>query len=254
MKILTLNTWQKIGPWKERWEVIFRGLEAIRPDIAAFQEVFDPQWRAEAARRSAIPYMADPDPSGSGLVLLSRFPIKRSELYTMKTQSPFEDYQRYLLWAEVTLEARTLHFFNTHLSWKLEDQETRKAQVREARDWIDAKKAGGEMFLMGDLNATPDSAEIRWFLKSSGLVDTYGRLHPNDPGFSWDNRNRFASGHKTRLPDRRIDYILVGGKDLSQRLASCELIFTAPDEKGVFASDHFGFAAEFFDEPGSARG
>ena len=41
MKILTLNTWQERGPWRERWEVTFKGFEIFRPDLAAFQEVFE---------------------------------------------------------------------------------------------------------------------------------------------------------------------------------------------------------------------
>lgn len=245
MKILTLNTWQKSGPWEQRWKIILQGLNEYDPDIVAFQELFDADWRDQVARHARYPHFATPDPSASGLVILSRFPVGRSELYTMKSQSPFEDYRRYVLWAEVAWGGGMLHLFDTHLSWKPEDQATRQAQVREAWDWIRARPVGGEMVLMGDMNSTPDSAEIRWLLRESTLVDTFGRLHPDEPGYTWDNRNDFAAGHKTRLPDRRIDFIFVRGRVLDSGLKASEVVFTEPGANRMFGSDHFGLLAEF---------
>ena len=39
MKILTLNTWQERGPWRERWELILKGLERYDADLV----VWDPE-------------------------------------------------------------------------------------------------------------------------------------------------------------------------------------------------------------------
>lgn len=245
MKILTLNTWGGSGPWKERWEIIFSALESHAPDLVAFQEVFDENWSREIAKRAAFPYFSCPNSLASGLMLLSRFPIQRSELRAMKRKSPFEDYSRHALWAQVECAGRTVHVFTTHLSWLPEDGETRKAQVRELRDWM-AEKAGlAETVLTGDLNAPPDSAEIRWLLEASGLVDAFDALHPGEPGFTWDHRNAFTAEQRVTLPDRRIDYILVKGESLPRHLHACNLVFERPDRTGVFASDHFGLMAEF---------
>lgn len=245
MRFLTLNTWGESGPWKERWEVIFGALESHAPDLVAFQEVFDKNWSREIAKRAAFPYYSSPNNPASGLMLLSRFPIQRSELRAMQRKSPFEDYSRYALRAEVEWAGRTVHVFTTHLSWLPEDGETRKAQVRELRDWM-AEKAGlAETVLTGDLNAPPDAAEICWLLEAAGLVDAFAALHPGEPGFTWDNRNAFTADQRVTLPDRRIDYILVKGESLTRHLRACNLVFERADRSGVFASDHFGLMAEF---------
>lgn len=248
MKLLTLNAWHKSGPWKDRWEIIFRGLDKLQPDVTAFQELFDPDWAREVVKRSSYPYPVWRHAS-SGLVILSRLPVGRNDIYTMKCQSPFEDYSRHVLWTEVTWGSRGISIFNTHFSWKIEDGATRKAQVREAWEWIQ-RKACGEVILMGDMNAPPHSEEIAWLLKEGGFVDAFGSLHPKEPGYSWDNRNSFARSHRPPLPNRRIDFILVRGEELAENLSSCRLVFNEPDERGLFASDHFGVIAEIAEPKG----
>ncbi len=245
MKILTLNTWQKCGPWVKRWKVLFDGIAEYQPDVLAFQELFDVAWRDTVAKRAGYPYFADPAPTSSGLVVLSRFPILQSELYALSTESPLEDYRRYLLWAEIALEERTLHVFNSHLSWHPDDEATRKAQVRELWRRMSEKK-GSHKLLMGDMNATPDSNEIRWLLTESDLVDTFAAKNPADSGITWHTKNGYTSQQRPHTLDRRIDYIFCAGDDLVRSLSSCEVVFDRPDETGTFASDHYGVLAEFF--------
>lgn len=247
MRILTLNTWQKSGPWKERWKLILQGLGQYSPDVAGFQELYDMQWVESVSQKAAYPFMTSPDSSQSGLVLTSRLPILVSELYTMICQSPFEAYKRYILHAEIAWNGKTISFFNTHLSWKIEDQATRQLQVRELWQWVKSRRRSGETVLMGDMNATPESDEITWLVHNSGLTDLFAFLCPGDPGFSWDNRNDFAGNHNPPVPNRRIDYIFAGEKYLKNRLTGCKLVFTAPDDRGLYASDHFGVLGEVRD-------
>ena len=244
MKVLTLNTWNKSGPWQERWRVILEGIRRHQPDIIGFQEVFDSAWRDAIADRAAYPYRASAPPAASGLVLLSRMPITRSELCTLSTQSPFENYRRYVLWAEVASERGTLQVFDVHLSWHPQDQPTRMAQVQDVWRYV-SEKPGPDKLLMGDLNATPDSAEIRWFLHHCRLVDTFGAVNPHSAGVTWDRRNSFTSEQKPTTPDRRIDYILAAGDRLLRSLVSARVVFDEPGATGIFASDHYGVLAEF---------
>lgn len=245
MKVLTLNTWQKCGPWLKRWEVLFEGIAQYQPDVIAFQELFDSAWRETVAERAGYPYRADPAPTSSGLVLLSRLPILASDLHKLSTRSPLEDYHRYLLWAEIALGERTINFFNAHLSWHPQDQATRKAQVRELWQQM-SEKTGADKVLMGDMNATPDSNEIRLLLTESNLLDTFAAKNPTDSGITWDTENRFTSQQKPHTLDRRIDYIFASGEDLIKSLSSCRVVFDRPDTHGVFSSDHYGVLAEFF--------
>ena len=244
MKILTLNTWQKSGPWRERWRVIVEGIRHHQPDVIAFQEVFDANWRDTIADRAGYRHRAVPAPATSGLVLLSRLPIFASEIYALSTRSPFEDYSRYLLWAEIVWQGRALHLFDVHLSWQPRDHLTRMAQVREVSRRL-SEKLGAAKLLMGDLNAPPDSEEIRWLLSESRLVDTFAAMNPLDTGITWDTRNPFTGEQKPAAPDRRIDYIFASGDPLVSSLSSCRVVLNEPDTNGIFASDHYGVLAKF---------
>src|SRR5579885_2485005 len=67
----------------------------------------------------------------------------------------------------------------------------------------------------GDLNADPDSTEVRFLCGRAALggqridlEDAWLAAGDGGPGFTWDNRNPYAA--YAGEPDRRIDYILVG--------------------------------------------
>lgn len=243
MKILTLNTWQERGPWRERWEITLEGLDKIQPDIIAFQELFNPSWSEEVQRRTGFKTLLFPQ-EYCGLVLYTRHSVISWGVVTL-SQSPLEEYLRYALWAELRVGGKKLFVFNTHLSWKLEDQDTRRRQTEEVLQLVKEKSQNEESVLMGDLNAPPDSPEISWFIKEGKFRDLFEEKHPHETVFSWDNQNPYVANAAHKLPDRRIDYILTRGSAvLLKDLVSCDLIFTKPDAKGIWASDHFGVLAE----------
>ena len=41
MKVLTLNTWGDRGPWERRWEIIFEGIEKMKPDVVGLHASAD---------------------------------------------------------------------------------------------------------------------------------------------------------------------------------------------------------------------
>jgi len=238
MKIMTLNTWNEEGPWRQRWEAIFKGIEIAKPDIIGFQEIFDVAWANEVTKMSGLNYSVFPNDS-SGLMVLTRFPIQTWNASMLDTQSPREDYRRYVAFVQVAVDGEKLAIFNTHLSWRLDEGFVRERQVSEILEIIKNKAYGLRAIVMGDFNATPDSQEIQLMKLQGDFVDTYGRLHPKEHGFSWDNRNLFTASHG--LPDRRLDYIFVkDDSGLSEKLLSADLTFTQPDQQGVYASDHYG--------------
>ena len=100
--------------------------------------------------------------------------------------------------------------------------------------------------MVGDLNTPPDSPEIKTLVEGGDFADLYHKFHPGEAGFSWDNQNPYAGNCEHKMPDRRIDFVLTrgDGKLLKQPLR-CDLIFTRPNEAGVFASDHYALLAEF---------
>jgi hypothetical protein len=85
-------------------------------------------------------------------------------------------------------------------------------------------------------------------------VDTFATARPGDPGLTWDNRNPNIIGWK--LPDRRIDYILLAGERRGGRcevpgvrVESAEIVLNRPDEAGGYASDHYGVLVELATVP-----
>ncbi len=242
MKILTLNTWQEKGPWRERWEIIFKGLKEYSPDVAAFQEVFNRDWAEEARTRAGYPVMVFfPEPSG--LVLFSKYPVTRSGCLTCRTQAPTENYKRYVVFAETETPQGPLTFFNTHLSWKIPESGTRQAQVGEILDFISLKAGDLPAVVTGDFNAAAQTPEIAK-MTQAGFADIFAALNPGSGDLTWDNRNPYAAAASARLPDRRIDYIFTRRMEPGWTPVSCRVVLNQPNEKGVFPSDHYGVLLE----------
>jgi endonuclease/exonuclease/phosphatase family metal-dependent hydrolase len=158
MRILTLNTWYNNEPCLQRRDALLQGIVQYAPDILLLQELFDADWSNELQARSGYPYLVSTECIHSGLVVLSKLPPQQSEIYRMKTKSPFETYWRYALWAELGSDGHRLSVFNTHLSWQLHDDATRQAQVDELWSFIGKHRSdSGFTVVAGDFNCTPDS-------------------------------------------------------------------------------------------------
>lgn len=243
MKVLSLNTWQEKGPWRERWEITFKGLSEMQPDITGFQEVFNGDWAREVQKRTetrSLVYYPEP----SGLVLISKYRVIRSEIWTLKNQSPTEDYKRYLIFADFETPYGRLSFFNTHHSWKLPEGAIREAQVDEILPLIDARAGKEWTIVTGDFNASADTASIGKML-AAGFADTFASVNPGSKALTWDNRNPYAAGASVFLPDRRIDFIFSRNHERHARIRNSEIVLNAPNEKGIYASDHYGVLTEF---------
>ncbi len=245
MKILTLNTWQKRGPWQDRWRVTVQGVKQFKPDILAFQEVFDTEVAEWVKRETGYPYLVFPT-DRSGQMFLSRHPVLNSALLQMETQSPTEEYFRYVLYMLVEVGKEPVAFYNTHLSWRLEEGQVRERQVGELLRFIDDNSPDIETAVMGDFNAPPETSEIKSVFELGAFTDAYATARPGDRGITWDNENPYVREASVVLPDRRIDYLFFRhGSGSLKHLKSAELVFTRPDENGVYASDHYGLLVEF---------
>jgi len=108
--------------------------------------------------------------------------------------------------------------------------------------------------LVGDFNAEPDSAEIRYLTglqslagRSLHLFDAWRLRGTGDPA-TWSNRNSYARA--ALEPDRRIDYIFCGAprRDGVGMLEACRVVCDAAED-GVWPSDHFGLFAQLRTEP-----
>jgi endonuclease/exonuclease/phosphatase family metal-dependent hydrolase len=259
---MTLNIWNLSGPWRSRREEIVAWLRLLEPEVVCLQEVCQsPDGRNQArwlAERAGLGHEAAFVAGGEingyqfGNAILSRWPITGTDSLPLPDSAAPEDAHR------VALHARTngLDVFCTHLAWRLDDGAVRERQVQALADWVGHSSdpdAAVPPILAGDLNAEPDSTEIRYLTglqaldgRSVYFQDAW-RVAGAGPGLTWDNRNEFAAGD--REPDRRIDYILVGwrpacGVGVASARVVCDRALT-----GTRASDHFGVLAEIYAPP-----
>lgn len=264
MRVVTWNLWWRYGPWRARREAIAATLVELAPDLCGLQEV----WGSETANLAAE--LADrlglhwcwagrpPSPTRQreygpelrfGNAVLSRWPISAHTELALPVRG---DRQRLALHARVDAPAGELAMFTTHLSHQLDASAVRLAQVREIAGFVAAHAAGTGYppVLTGDLNAEPDSDELRLLGGSltepaapgQVLFDAWRFARADHPGYTWDHRNPYLADDPT--PDARIDYILVGPPRQGRgRVRSARLAGTAP-VAGVWPSDHFAVVAE----------
>ncbi len=260
IKVLTINIWNRSGPWDRRSALLRAGIEALAPDVIGMQEVMSDGTRSLADEATAgLGYGAVYGEAKAlhggisfGNAVLSRWPLAKTEVVSLPSADT--DEQRSILFADVTTPAGILPFATTHLAWKFHHGYVREAQVvaiAEAirrREKID--KGRLPLVVTGDFNAAPDAAEVRFLTglqslagRSLYLADCFG-LSGDGPGYTFDARlNPHAA--PTREPPRRIDYVFVRGPDKWERglPVSARVVLDRIDG-GVAPSDHYGVLAE----------
>jgi endonuclease/exonuclease/phosphatase family metal-dependent hydrolase len=258
MRILTWNLWGRYGPWQRRREAIAATLAEVGPDVCGLQEVWgirDDNLAAGLAQRLGMHWcwavVAESDNGLSiGNAILSRWPIGRHSDVRLPAGDLGE--HRVALHARVDTPDGVLPMFTTHLTYRPGSSQLRLPQVRRLATFV-AEEADGCPYppvVTGDLNAEPDSDELRLLggllttpaAPGLVLVDAWRYADPGDPGFTWDRRNGYQAD--SILPDCRIDYVLVGlARQRRGRVRSARLAGNAPVD-GVWPSDHFAVVAE----------
>jgi len=254
LNVLSLNIWNRQGPWEKRLPMIRRGLEALSPDVVGLQEVISHEGKTQAQTiAEGLGYETAFGPALDlgeqvlfGNAVLSRWPIAHHEVLSLPTRKGEEP--RSLLFAEIESPWGKLPVFCTHLNWMFHHGIVREKQVVKIAEHVldKAPVTGLCPILLGDMNAEPDSTEMRFLRGLSSLegqstyfADTFG-LVGRGPGFTFDpDCNPYAK--LTREAPRRIDHIFVRGPDHRGR-GKTKRSAVVLDEvvDGVAASDHYG--------------
>lgn len=136
-----------------------------------------------------------------GPAVFSKFPIVHSENYLLSDNN-----RRAAVRADIEVNGKVVHVFSTHLiHTHQQPSELQESQTRQLIERLTTDRT----IVMGDFNATPDSASVKMLGKV--LVDT-------DPA-SLPTWSMYSEGCKTCNPqavDTRLDYIFVS-KDLETR-------------------------------------
>jgi endonuclease/exonuclease/phosphatase family metal-dependent hydrolase len=263
-RVVTLNIWNKDGPWPERLPLIRAQLAALEPDIIGMQEVLGfpglPNQAEEIAEGLGwnVHYVPAWHVGGGltfGNAILSPHRLLDAQALTLPT--PAELDPRTVAFARVELPHGPAPVFCTHLTYQYDRGSVRCQQVRALADHVAALAPvdGPPPVLLADLNADPDADEVRFLrgLTSLGgasvhFSDCWTAAGRTEPGYTYDRRNPYAL--RSHEWSRRIDYVFVRGPDQSLRgePLSARLALDAPTE-GVWPSDHFAVFAEIWAAP-----
>jgi len=265
LKVLTLNIWNRSGPWEKRCPRIREWVDRLEPDVIGFQEVYHRDDYSQATEvcdgldyslehASVIEY----EGYRFGNAVASRWPVTDSAFIELPTGERSEG--RCAINTLIDAPFGALSFTSTHLNWKLHDGRSRELQVQALSDFVLSRRPRGGFppIVVGDFNAEPASDEIRFMSgfhslggRSVMFYDAW-RIAGEGPGTTWSNRNDFAS--IALEPERRIDYIFAGyPKRMTDdhgvgKIETCRVVCN-DEVDGVWPSDHFGVYAEVRTEP-----
>ncbi len=266
LSVLTLNIEHDAHHWKARARLVRRWIERLAPDLIGLQEVLrGPRMDQAAELLEEAGYHVDYVAAGRwrdglafGNAVGARWPLSGREELRLPDLGDGET--RAALSVEVASPFGALSFTTTHLHWKLHHGAVRERQVVALCDLVLRRRLDGDFppILVGDFNAEPESAEIRYVC---GLQSLGGRsVHFRDawrvaggdgPGLTWSFRNPYT--RRWYEPERRIDYVFVG-PPRGDGVGAVERCWVVCDqeEDGLWPSDHFGVLAELRTEPGQA--
>lgn len=211
--------------WSKRAPLVEAGLIALQPDIVLLQEV---AWPDEQATSLAAVLQAS---SGheytahvtglfattgwqEGLAILSRFP------YLEVSELVFPGAEAFCHRVRLDIYGKVVDVYNSHLDPYSEDRRAR--QITMTMDWMEEFHDADAIIFGGDLNGTPESAEIAPL--NATLHSAYAATHGKDP-------------------DRIIDYIWVSSP-LDVRAADLALERPAADNPLLLPSDHLALYAD----------
>jgi endonuclease/exonuclease/phosphatase family metal-dependent hydrolase len=260
-RVASLNIWNRMGPWDDRLAAILAGIEKIQPDILGLQEVivlpgsFDQAAIiGEKFKMNAFFGRNESSEYPMGNAILSKWPIVKSAVFPLPRVDT--DEHRSLVFAQVQAPHGIIPVFCTHLNWKLHEGHVREIQIRFVTDKIRelAPISGLSPILVGDMNAEPDSDEMRFLRGLTKLggnsvyfADCFGVAGDGSPGYTYSRANPYAA--TLREPSRRIDFIYVRGPDEQGRGEPLDARVCFDEaHNGVFPSDHFGVVANISTE------
>jgi endonuclease/exonuclease/phosphatase family metal-dependent hydrolase len=228
VRIATWNVWGRYGPWEARLPAIIETLRAVDADIVGLQEAWEDDARSQAAEiATALGYPdfvfapnLERDGARSGNAVLARWPIGRREVRELPRvagdYADDEGEERLVVLADVDGPRGPLQIYCAHLSWRGDHSAIRQEQAGAICRFVRERRPRSfPAVLLGDLNADPDSDELRMLTGQRagalpGVVfrDAWEAAGNEGHGATWSNTNPFAAASLDL--DRRIDHILVG--------------------------------------------
>jgi endonuclease/exonuclease/phosphatase family metal-dependent hydrolase len=252
LKVLTYNVWglpSLLGTdRKARFERLGQTLNDY--DIVTLQETFSND--IEVLRKSTrFPYHLRWNNTGlrmgSGLYVLSKYPIIRNEFRQFGNCTVADCLARKgVLFTRIdhpTMGA--IDVYTTH--YQAEDKAVaQKVRIEEdnkvLQEFISQNNSPYPTIITGDFNSVPDFPEYNDLNRRlPNLLDAWRDAHPTEPGYTSDPSNLYKAG---KDQGTRLDYIFVLKQNTYKTtIQEAKLTHNKPVE-GYFLSDHFGVSAQ----------
>jgi endonuclease/exonuclease/phosphatase family metal-dependent hydrolase len=259
MRVLTLNVLTYASADGPAREPVLRDLvRNLASDVVALQEVTRRDDFDQAADllgpRYTVVDLPGADPRFGGECLATRLPVKK--VHTL--DRPLESGHRANAVAieVVAFAVGTVVVVHHKGTYELDLEHVREQQaVATARfvSHLTRERPSLPVVILGDFNAAPDAASIRYLTGRQSLCghsvryeDAWEAVHGDEPGHTFSPRNPLVTvGQMPLERGRRIDYILVrsGPHGSLLDVADCRRVLADPVD-GVQPSDHYGLLAD----------
>jgi endonuclease/exonuclease/phosphatase family metal-dependent hydrolase len=262
LRVVTWNVWGRHGPWEKRQPALVETLRGTRADVVTLQEAWgvpggDDQAAllAEGLGMVSVSALGETqDGSLSGTAILSRWPLLRTARQQIALPGARDRWAQLVV---VDSPAGPLTVVTVHLAARHDDSALRQEQATVVLRFVAAERTEPiPALLTGDLNAEPDSDEVRRLVgltaapaRNAVFSDAWTAAG-DGPGHTWHHANPYAA--EQPWPNRRLDYVLYGqspqGDDAPEEMPYYRpvrtwLIGTEPID-GVQPSDHYGVASD----------
>lgn len=226
VRVVSWNVWWRFGAnWQARHPRILERLQAATPDVIGLQEVWAVDGNSQAdviadalgmhaafAAPSLPPVPVPPETPDQegvelGVALVSRWPIIVTRRHTLP--SSHRSLEPVALMATLDHPCGPLHVFSTATEWKPAFADDHLAQTQRLAELVSDPALDGPLpvVLAADLNAAPDSPELRPVLDV--MVDTWTAAGGDAHARTLRSEHPFAPSEAAKQLDRRIDYVLV---------------------------------------------
>ncbi len=242
VKVATLNLFNRMGEWDGRFPLVIGQLEALAPDVIGFQEVDlgidqgmqisrEINQRLGSQTHYRIKHAASPGPRASvfGIGTLARIECLEHEILDLMT---FERMSQRLVFA---VDGQRFALVNNHLHHPPEAATERVEQAQRLLAWL-ARFELLPTVVLGDFNAYEGEETVALF--KSRFRSAHEAIHGAEPQLTWPTPvNTYDNS-----PAGTLDYIYVSPEF---KVLDAGLAFNtpAPDNPGLFPSDHLGLFA-----------
>lgn len=241
--VATLNLFNRMGDWDRRAPLVIDQIEALAPDVIAFQEVDlnldQGMWIARKINQRLgdrpnfrIRHAASPGKYASvhGIAVMSRLnPVEHVVIDLMSHERMAQ---------RLIFEAGGKQFalINLHLHHEPDDAHVRVQQLKYLLDWLDHDARNLPTIVLGDFNSYVEEPAVT--LMKSRFHSTYETIHGREPEKTWSTPvNTYDTS-----PHGTLDYIYVSPEF---QIHDANLAFNqpSPEDPNLYPSDHLGLFA-----------